>query len=376
MKINKFILLSMFVINQTFSMDKMEEEENDQKIHKILDNKNINIKDNIESSALIRASHIGHLEIAKILIDSRSDINRQDLYGNTALIVAKNGHLEIVKALVDAGADLNMQDYSYGDTALMMAAFSGHIKIANLLILAAANLNAQGKYGDTALISAASNGHLEIVKALISAGANINIINKSGETALDIAKKRNCMEIAIFLEPFVNKLFRISQIEMPKNEILEKLNLRDIGKLRLISKTFKKLLDSEPYKSFINNKKKNAYSIIQKMIDDKKIGISVIRNINSIDKDGYTALILATMEGHLELVQALINAGADLNIQGCSSYGDTALGIAASYGYTEIVKLLITVGADVNNTKTEYKKDTTFNKRLSKRLCRNSKNAY
>jgi len=69
-------------------------------------------------------------------------------------------------------------------------------------------------------------------------------------------------------------------------------------------------------------------------------------DINSCDKDGDTALMWASMYGHIEVVKLLLEAGADVNAKTID--GDTALKWASDYGHTEIVKLLLEAGADVN----------------------------
>jgi len=38
-------------------------------------------------------------------------------------------------------------------------------------------------------------------------------------------------------------------------------------------------------------------------------------NVNALDKDGCTALTIASKEGYLDIVQALLNYGAYINIQ-------------------------------------------------------------
>ncbi len=50
--------------------------------------------------------------------------------------------------------------------------------------------------------------------------------------------------------------------------------------------------------------------------------------------------------GHKEVVELLIDKGADVNAKG--KYGGTPLHSAAFFGQTEIVELLIAKGADLN----------------------------
>ena len=55
----------------------------------------------------------------------------------------------------------------------------------------------------------------------------------------------------------------------------------------------------------------------------------------------------AANEGHTEMVQALLEAGADVN-KGLFGSSKTALYYAARKGHTETVKLLLQKGADPN----------------------------
>ncbi len=64
------------------------------------------------------------------------------------------------------------------------------------------------------------------------------------------------------------------------------------------------------------------------------------------DRNGETALIVATRAANLDVIEALIGAGAKVNKP--SVYGDTPLMVAALAGNKRIVELLIKHGAEIN----------------------------
>jgi ankyrin repeat protein len=69
-------------------------------------------------------------------------------------------------------------------------------------------------------------------------------------------------------------------------------------------------------------------------------------DVNMKDKHGYTALIYASLGGHTEIVKLFLAIdGIDVNWIGTWA---TALTKASGYGHTDIVKMLLAAGADVN----------------------------
>ncbi len=96
--------------------------------------------------------------------------------------------------------------------------------------------------------------------------------------------------------------------------------------------------------------------VAQKLFEACKRGqIQAIRwllqngaNVNYLDAQGNTPLMVAAWEGHGNLVDLLIKCGAVVN--GKNRFGFTALVLAVHYQREAIVKRLLLSGADVNET--------------------------
>ena len=63
---------------------------------------------------------------------------------------------------------------------------------------------------------------------------------------------------------------------------------------------------------------------------------------------GYTALMGASMKGHLAVVERLLEVGANPNQR--SKNGITALMLASGHGHVAVVEALLAAGANVNKT--------------------------
>ena len=85
-----------------------------------------------ERTALMAASELGHLEVARLLCEAGADTDKAMQDGCTSLIMAsRNGHLEVARLLCEAGAekDKASQD-GCSCTPLMAASANGQLEVA------------------------------------------------------------------------------------------------------------------------------------------------------------------------------------------------------------------------------------------------------
>lgn len=81
----------------------------------------------------------------------------------------QDGHVEVARLLLDSGAQVNMPADSF-ESPLTLAACGGHVELAALLIERGANLEEVNDEGYTPLMEAAREGHEEMVALLLAQG--------------------------------------------------------------------------------------------------------------------------------------------------------------------------------------------------------------
>lgn len=84
----------------------------------------------------------------------------------------------------------------------------------------------------------------------------------------------------------------------------------------------------------------NDITKVKTILKDSKI------DLNAKDDDGFTALTVASKEGHIKIVEMLLNAKADINVKTLEN--NTALMVATANRHIDIVRLLLTAKSDVN----------------------------
>lgn len=119
---------------------------------------------------------VGHtssngVEILKLLLSSKADVNARAEYRRTPLhLAAHSGNTVAVKLLIEGKADVNAQQ-SDRKTPLHLAASKGDVEIVKILIENQADVNARDLYKNTPLMCAVVAKHKEVETLLRQHGA-------------------------------------------------------------------------------------------------------------------------------------------------------------------------------------------------------------
>ena len=246
------------------------------------------------SSALLWASHRDDLQTVQLLIEAGADVSVGNDLGATPLWAAsENGSTELVRMLLAAGADPNRELLS-GETPVMVAARAGSAAVVRQLAAAGADLDRQGSRGQTALMWAAAQRHPDVVEALLAAGADLRVRSNVWTQV---------MAVPPHSKPEYNR-------EIPHG-----------GNTALL------------------------FAVRAGDLPSARILVAAGADVDDTDAWGVSAVVLAAHGGHRELLDFLLENGADPN---AADAGFAALHDAVMRNDSRMVAALLAHGADPN----------------------------
>jgi len=221
----------------------------------------------------------------------------------------------LLAVIVHAGA---------GDSPVASAVKTGDLAGLRKLIAARSDVNVPSADGSTPLLWAAYNNDAEMTRALLAAGAKLETANRYGVTPLlQASRTGDAAVMEVLLKAGADPMHAHPEGETPLMAASRSGHLDAV-----------RLLLARP-------------------------GI----NVNAVDSfQSESALMWAAAEGHTDVVDALLNAGADPNLKGHITSiterknadhptgGFTDLMWAARNGHEDTVKRLAKGGADLNLT--------------------------
>ncbi|MXY25741.1 MAG: hypothetical protein F4Y45_14640 [Acidobacteria bacterium] len=148
------------------------------------------------TTALHWAAHHDRLDIVQLLLDAGAAADATTRYGVTPLALASlNGSTPMITRLLEAGADPNRANPE-GETPLMTAARTGHGAAIDALLAHGADVDAVEEWrGQTALMWAAAQNQVTSVERLLAAGADPNARSARGFTPVLFAAREGNVEV-------------------------------------------------------------------------------------------------------------------------------------------------------------------------------------
>jgi len=242
------------------------------------------------------------------------------------MLAARTGSVDGVKALLAHGAKVDAADSHKGQNALMWAAAEGHADVVDVLIKNGADVKTPSKAGFTALVFAAQKGDAKTVSTLLHAGADANYTVPTGYAVLEIAALSKRTGAA---DALLNAGAKVDTADKAGNTALHVASSQ--GELDLVKILLAK--GANP----------NVKSIKIEAGPGRGNGGGGGGFFRQIGEQ--TPLLLAAKTNHLDVMHALVAAGADPKLK--AQDGSTLLMAAASSGHIETVQYAYELDPDV-----------------------------
>jgi ankyrin repeat protein len=275
---------------------------------------------------------------------------------------ARNADRDGVRALLQKKADANAVEGD-GTTALHWASYRDDLESADLLIRAGARVNAANDLGATPLWAASQNGSAAMVRRLLQAGANPNLPLLAGETPLMVASRSgnpDVVEQLIAKGANVNARASRGQTALmwavaQKHPGVVKVLLAHGADVRARSDAWSQVMAVPPhglleYNSAIPHGADTALMFAARVgdLESAKLLLAAGADANDADAWGVSAMVLAAHSGFGDLVEFLLENGADPNGAPGAAAGFSALHIAIMRRDAKMAGALLARGADAN----------------------------
>ncbi len=275
------------------------------------------------------------------------------------VLAARNADKEALHALLQKNADVNAAEAD-GTTALHWASYRDDVESADLLIRAGARVNAANDLGVTPLWTASLNGSAAMVQRLLEAGANPNAALLLGETPVMVAARSGnpaVVEQLLARGADVNARAARGQTALmwavaQKHPDVVKVLLEHGADVHARSEVWSQVMAVPPhghpdYNRAIPHGGDTALMFAARVGDFTSAKLLVVAGADVNDRDawGVSATVLAAHSGHGDLVEFLLEHGADPN---AAQAGFSALHAAIMRRDEKMVGALLARGADAN----------------------------
>jgi uncharacterized protein len=293
----------------------------------------INIPDREDVTPLLNAVESGIGSHVTLLVERGASCKVSDEWKTLALLMESLGGVspDFRQRLQRATAeDINASPVCER-TALSWAAERGDLAMVNLLLEQGALVEEADELGITPLYYAILNKHNAVVEKLLTVGADINRCvsygdsGPSGNALYWACESENTAIIPLLVERGVNILREDGGISPSVAGYLKQVSL------------LHQMLEAGAEVTLSDAAGSGDVDLVQSLLDTGA-------DINEIEENyGTTPLTYVSQTGDAAMVQFLLSRGAEVNQK--NRYGKTALSFAQERGHNEIISLLKAAGA-------------------------------
>jgi ankyrin repeat protein len=326
-------------------------------------------RDALGNTALHTAVRSNAPEAMETLLDARINIDAYNLYGQTPLHDAvRLGIYDAQVILVRRGANSEVRDND-GNTPLLLAVRMGNYRAAEHLITAGGDINTRNNAGDTALHLTVRDERSDLVALLLQNGAQIHSLNADGESPFSIALSFHDDRNQTGASRMVSTLLTTDRARIADDEGRSALHIAvqrnmSVAKLEIIVNQGGKVnsveregrtplrlavdMDNWEAARYLVSAGSDVFSIARDNRSPAEIalgrGAPAVRAVFSgkaiiaRDSSGNTILHYAARNGSRDLVNLLLELGADRTIR--NTAGESAADIANRWGNTAAHDLL------------------------------------
>jgi ankyrin repeat protein len=342
----------------------------------------VNLAQGDGMSALHWAARRGQTEMVTALLDAgATPMAATRLGGYTPLhLASQEGHDAAVRALLAKGADAAAKTTT-GAVPLHFAAASGNVAVISALLEKGADPNAkEPQWGQTPVMFAAAAGRTEAVKRLMSGGADVStaarVVDISARNREDSAESRA-------------RNARIADIQKQRAAERAAAGLKPIRGAQRGPRGGNDDSGNEPeplgYAELVGVHGGLTALLLAARDGHAETALALIDGGASINQvsagDRTSPILMATINGHFDLARQLLERGADvrltsdggatplygvLNMQWApkARHPQPAAYMQQQVGYLDLMEAILKAGADVNARLTKSLWYTTYNRDL------------
>ncbi|CAE8607635.1 unnamed protein product [Polarella glacialis] len=367
-------------------------------MHQLLDSSRIKIDatDNARRTALLYAARYGRTFAVSRLLYAKASLGFADREGQVPVFAAAcNEHHDTVDLLLRAGASINVTD-QYFKTPLHGALEGGDESMANLLLTAQASVNAYDCEGRTPIMLAMDQANRRLFSKIVERKSNLDVLDKRGWNvviyAIETEMLGNVYPLLLKLSSNATLILRARDpqglnamhhaaqlgladssakaVKQIANLDFDSCTIGDCngdtaihsaaerGRLEVL----RVFLDRLESLDFLNNRGETPLhyaargghmACVLALVHDA--GRSAACDSGAIDSQGWNVLMHASVSGHLDLVNLLLQnregahpelALAPLDVNHCDASGVNALSVTAREGHWQLLPSLVLAGSN------------------------------